>query len=117
MSSAIRSIASLRPSLPSAVGISSAIPASAVAAQLEGLHQLVLGVGELVGGVEALDPLQQALGGAAVGGDLGLELSSVEALRRVLEPAEELLRELVRLGRRSSRGRRRSSRSRAPCAR
>ena len=36
------------PRLPSAVGMSSAIPASAVAAQLERLLELVLGVGELV---------------------------------------------------------------------
>ena len=43
----------------------------------------VLGVGELVGRVEALDSLQQALGGAAVGGDLGLEAELVGVLRRV----------------------------------
>ena len=70
MSSAIRSIASLRPSSPSAVGMSLGDPGERVAAQLERLHELVLRVGELVRRVEALDPLQQALGGAAVGGDL-----------------------------------------------
>ena len=46
----------------------------AVAAQLERLQELVLRVGELVGHVEPLDPLQEALSGAAIGCDLGFEL-------------------------------------------
>ena len=72
-------------------------PGEAVAAELERLLELGLGVGELVGRVEALDPLQQPLGGAAIGGDLGLELERVGVRLGVLEPVEELGRELVRL--------------------
>ena len=77
--SAIRSIASVRPSLPSAVGMSSAIPARPSRRSSNACTSSVLGVGELIGRVEALDALQQALGGAAVGGDLRLELERVGA--------------------------------------
>ena len=72
-------------------------PGEGVAAKLERLHELGLRAGELIRGVEALDPLQQALGRAAIGGDLGLELERVGVRRRILEPGEELGRELVRL--------------------
>ena len=44
--------------------------ADAVAAQLVGLHQLGLRVAELIRVVEALDALEQVLGGALVGVDL-----------------------------------------------
>ena len=72
-------------------------PGERVAAQLVGLDELRLGAGELIGRVEPLDPLQQGLGGAAVGGDLRLEVERVGVRRRVLEALEELARELVRL--------------------
>ena len=68
-------------------------PGERVAAQLERLHELLLGVGELVGRVEALDPLQQAFARPAVGRDLGLEVSSSESVGRLVEPLEELAAE------------------------
>ena len=70
----------------------------AVAAKLERLHELVLGAGDVIGCVEALDSLQQRLGGAAVGGDLSLELELLEPLLGLDQTGEELGRELVRLG-------------------
>ena len=72
-------------------------PGKAVPAQLERLQELVLRVGELVGHVEPLDPLQEALSGAAIGCDLGFDLELRQPPRRVLEAAEELLGELIRL--------------------
>ncbi len=69
-----------------------------VAAQLERLHQLLLGIGEIVGRVEALDALQQLLGRAAVGGDLGLEVELGEVVGRFQEAREEPARELIRGG-------------------
>ena len=78
-------------------------PGERVAAQLERLLELGLRVGQLVGRVEALDPLQQALGRAAVGRDLRLER---RASRRPPAGSRAARRssvgELVRLGRRSS---------------
>ena len=98
MSAAIRPIASVRPSLPSAVGISSAIPARPSRRSSNACTSSSWASASVVGRVEALDSLQQRLGGAAVGGDLGLELELVEPLLGLDAAGEELGRELVRLG-------------------
>ncbi len=72
-------------------------PGERVAAELERLLELALRPVQVVRGVERLDPLQQGLGGPAVGCDLGLEVERVGVRRGVLQPIEELGRELVRL--------------------
>ena len=117
MSSAILSIASLRPSLPSAVGCPAAIPASASATQLERLDELGLRVAELVGRVEILEPVQQRLRRAAVGCDLRLELLLIGVLRRLLSRVKNSIESWLELSDDRLRGRRRSSQSRAACAR
>ena len=79
--------------------MSSAIPARASRRSSNVCIELVLRTAQLARGVEVLHALQQSLGGAAVGGDLGLQAELVGVLRRILEPGEELAGELVRLGR------------------
>ena len=51
-----------------------------VAAQLEGQLEVVLRFGQLARGVQVLDPVEQVLGGAAVGGDLRLEAELCQVL-------------------------------------
>ena len=70
---AIASIASAL-LLPSAVEIWSAIPASPSRRSSNASSSSSCAPGELVGRVEALDPVEEALRGAAVAADLGLEV-------------------------------------------